>query len=92
MNVFATYLIFDPISFSFSFPFADGHEESVVRTKRRGRKPRVSVVSQRVDEEPSQNLDNGDANSGDVQPVVPPGFLSPSVQEYLELGKSIPGE
>ncbi|XP_062701456.1 uncharacterized protein LOC115259365 [Aedes albopictus] len=69
----------------------DGHEESVVRTKRRGRKPRVSVVSQRVDEEPSQNLDNGDANSGDVQPVVPPGFLSPSVQEYLELGKSIPG-
>lgn len=23
---------------------------------------------------------------------VPPGFLSPSVQEYLELGKSIPGK
>lgn len=23
---------------------------------------------------------------------VPPGFLSPSVIEYLELGKSIPGE
>lgn len=23
--------------------------------------------------------------------VVPPGFLSPSVREYLDLGKSIPG-
>lgn len=68
---------------------ADGREENSVRTKR-GRKPRVSVVSQRVDEEPSQNLDSSD-NQGDVAPVVPPGFLSPSVQEYLELGKSIPG-
>lgn len=25
-------------------------------------------------------------------PIIPPGFLSPSVQEYLELGKSIPGK
>ncbi|KAK0073716.1 hypothetical protein PV325_009346 [Microctonus aethiopoides] len=24
--------------------------------------------------------------------VVPPGFLSPSVKEYLDLGKSIPGK
>lgn len=24
-------------------------------------------------------------------PVAPPGFLSPSVREYLDLGKSIPG-
>ncbi|XP_055614986.1 uncharacterized protein LOC129761294 [Toxorhynchites rutilus septentrionalis] len=66
----------------------DGREERV-RTKR-VRKPRVSVAPQRVDAEPSQNLDSGDS-SGDVSPVIPPGFLSPSVQEYLELGKSIPG-
>ncbi|KAL1388332.1 hypothetical protein pipiens_012615 [Culex pipiens pipiens] len=64
----------------------DGREESNVRTKR-GRKPRVS----QVDPEPNQNLDSGDS-AGDEQPVIPPGFLSPSVQEYLELGKSIPGE
>ncbi|KAL9695808.1 hypothetical protein quinque_015093 [Culex quinquefasciatus] len=63
----------------------DGREESNVRTKR-GRKPRVS----QVDPEPNQNLDSGDS-AGDEQPVIPPGFLSPSVQEYLELGKSIPG-
>lgn len=25
-------------------------------------------------------------------PVAPPGFLSPSVREYLDLGKSIPGK
>ncbi|XP_043290188.1 uncharacterized protein [Venturia canescens] len=31
---------------------------------------------------------NNPTNEG---PVVPPGFLSPSVREYLDLGKSIPG-
>ncbi|XP_058824585.1 uncharacterized protein LOC131685133 [Topomyia yanbarensis] len=66
----------------------DGSEENV-RTKR-GRKPRVSVLPARVDAEPSQNLDHGEPQ-GDDSPVIPPGFLSPSVQEYLELGKSIPG-
>ncbi|XP_053682312.1 uncharacterized protein LOC128732900 [Sabethes cyaneus] len=66
----------------------DGREENV-RTKR-GRKPRVSVLPSRVDAEPSQSLDHGES-AGDDSPVIPPGFLSPSVQEYLELGKSIPG-
>lgn len=31
-------------------------------------------------------------NPTNEAPVVPPGFLSPSVREYLDLGKSIPGE
>ncbi|XP_057330681.1 uncharacterized protein LOC130671023 [Microplitis mediator] len=30
-------------------------------------------------------------NPTNDSPVVPPGFLSPSVREYLDLGKSIPG-
>lgn len=47
------------------------------------------------------NRDNEDYYYEDVDernnptneaPVVPPGFLSPSVREYLDLGKSIPGE
>lgn len=29
--------------------------------------------------------------AGDETAKVPPGFLSPSVREYLELGRSIPG-
>lgn len=38
---------------------------------------------------PDQELD--ERNGLPKQPSVPPGFLSPSVKEYLELGKSIPG-
>ena len=30
-------------------------------------------------------------NPTNEAPAVPPGFLSPSVREYLDLGKSIPG-
>lgn len=30
-------------------------------------------------------------NPTNEAPSVPPGFLSPSVREYLDLGKSIPG-
>lgn len=37
--------------------------------------------------ETKQNLDD----KGD-SPEIPIGFLSPSVREYLELGKSIPGK
>jgi len=33
--------------------------------------------------------DNDDG--GEDTTKVPPGFLSPSVREYLELGRSIPG-
>lgn len=39
--------------------------------------------------EPDQRLDN---DQTEETPVIPTGFLSPSVKEYLELGKSIPGE
>lgn len=38
-----------------------------------------------------ENLD--DRNVPAAEPsTLPPGFLSPSVKEYLELGKSIPGK
>lgn len=37
-----------------------------------------------------ENLDERD-NPTYEAPVVPPLFLSPSVREYLDLGKSIPG-
>lgn len=54
-----------------------------MRTKR-AKKVRASgnpLVS-----EPNQSLDEPE-----VIPMIPTGFLSPSVKEYLELGKSIPG-
>lgn len=35
-------------------------------------------------------LEDGDENDDDTA-KAPPGFLSPSVREYLELGRSIPG-
>jgi hypothetical protein len=40
--------------------------------------------------EPDQRIDQPD--QAEESPVIPTGFLSPSVKEYLELGKSIPGE
>ncbi|XP_058125830.1 uncharacterized protein LOC131281591 [Anopheles ziemanni] len=69
----------------------DGHEQKN-RTKR-GRNARTSNTAQSVDgSEPSQDLDsNGNSQQEQDVPDIPPGFLSPSVQEYLELGKSIPG-
>ena len=48
-----------------------------------------------VDADPSQALEGGDDDhdgSPAPAPLPPPGFLSPSVKEYLELGKSIPGK
>lgn len=36
-------------------------------------------------------VDPEDRNVPKPEAIIPPGFLSPSVQEYLELGKSIPG-
>ncbi|EAA05936.4 AGAP009480-PA, partial [Anopheles gambiae str. PEST] len=70
---------------------SDGHEEKN-RTKR-GRNVRTSNAPQtNAGSEPSQDLDSSSSNSNQQDvPVIPPGFLSPSVQEYLELGKSIPG-
>ncbi|XP_026472333.1 uncharacterized protein LOC113376582 [Ctenocephalides felis] len=71
----------------------DGREDGV-RVKR----PRApeSLFGLR---EPPQEInhflsDNPDERNNlpkNLQANVPPGFLSPSVREYLELGKSIPG-
>ena len=77
---------------------ADGLEEGASV-----KKARASSVDE-VHSEPDQSLDerggdnnndnnnNDDDGSEEQRARVPPGFLSPSVQEYLELGKSIPGE
>ncbi|CAB0019423.1 unnamed protein product, partial [Nesidiocoris tenuis] len=61
----------------------DGSEEG--KSKKRARAP---VLNEPLDP-PEQTLEErkGPLN----QPSVPFGFLSPSVQQYLELGKSIPG-
>jgi hypothetical protein len=51
---------------------------------------KVSVKKTRAPADLDENLD--DRNVPAAEPsTVPPGFLSPSVKEYLELGKSIPG-
>lgn len=63
----------------------DDSQTGSIRSKR-AKKRSSSVVT--VGPEPSQRLD---VERPDV-PIIPPGFLSPSVQEYLELGKSIPGK
>ena len=50
----------------------------------------MSVKKTRAPADLEENLD--DRNVQVPEPsTVPPGFLSPSVKEYLELGKSIPG-
>lgn len=65
--------------------FVPGAYDQRSRTKR----PRAPVAPQEI-LEPEQNLDE---RNNDLQhPLPPPGFLSPSVLEYLELGKSIPGK
>ena len=52
---------------------------------------KVSVKKTRAPADLEENLD--DRNVQVPEPsTVPPGFLSPSVKEYLELGKSIPGK
>lgn len=42
--------------------------------------------------EPQQELDNDSGSQEKDIPMIPSNFLSPSVREYLELGKSIPGK
>lgn len=42
--------------------------------------------------EPQQDLENDSGSQEKDIPMIPSNFLSPSVREYLELGKSIPGE
>lgn len=89
----------DNIAFLFSITLHDfslsdlivlvlgGEEEG--RVVKRPRAP--SAPDPDVDVAPGdQALD--ERNGPPKQPSVPPGFLSPSVKEYLELGKSIPGK
>lgn len=61
----------------------------------------MSKRARPIDPDAEDNRDNEDYYYEDVDernnptndaPVVPPGFLSPSVREYLDLGKSIPGK
>lgn len=68
--------------------FTDGSETQQNIRAKRAKKPRTPGASAVVPE-PDQRLDND--QSEDSSPVIPTGFLSPSVKEYLELGKSIPG-
>ncbi|CAO1424455.1 unnamed protein product [Diamesa serratosioi] len=65
----------------------DCSEEQPTRSKR-AKKPRTSG-SPAFGPEPNQRLD--DDHTEEPSPVIPNSFLSPSVKEYLELGKSIPG-
>lgn len=51
---------------------------------------KVSVKKTRAPADLEENLDNRNVQAAEPS-TVPPGFLSPSVKEYLELGKSIPG-
>lgn len=67
----------------------DGSEEQQNIRAKRAKKPRASGQPVVVPE-PDQRLDNDQSEIS--SPVIPTGFLSPSVKEYLELGKSIPGK
>lgn len=66
------------------FIVTDGVEEGY-----RAKRPRAPSVSEIV---PDQELEERNGPPKGQQNTVPPGFLSPSVREYLELGKSIPGK
>ncbi|XP_054268408.1 uncharacterized protein LOC129005954 [Macrosteles quadrilineatus] len=68
--------------------YTGGEEEGrVVKRPRAPSAPDPDVDAASNDGD--QALD--ERNGPPKQPSVPPGFLSPSVKEYLELGKSIPG-
>lgn len=60
-----------------------------VRSKRAKRPRASSAIEFRP--EPEQELDEADGNAQEKPLTIPTSFLSPSVREYLELGKSIPG-
>lgn len=51
------------------------------------------METQNTREDDADDLDQRDRleDENEETTQVPPGFLSPSVREYLELGRSIPG-
>lgn len=71
------------IDFFFSVSLVSDGYEPKSRTKR----PRAPEPPPENDVEQEFDERNNDLNTN----FLPPGFLSPSVIEYLELGKSIPG-
>ncbi|EDW84521.2 uncharacterized protein Dwil_GK14169 [Drosophila willistoni] len=76
------------LSISIVFFFADCRE--TVRSKRAKRPRAPEPVN--FEPEPQQDLENDESGSQEKDlPEIPDNFLSPSVREYLELGKSIPG-
>lgn len=52
-----------------------------------------ALEAQNAEGDDTDSLDQRDRleDEGEETTKVPPGFLSPSVREYLELGRSIPG-
>lgn len=54
------------------------------------KKPRAPAANDYV-RDPKQGIDEEEDEEDRRKTLPPPGFLSASVQEYLELGKSIPG-
>lgn len=74
----------------FSLSFTDGSEQQQTIRSKRAKKPRTPGAPA-FGPEPDQRIDEERSESDIPVPVIPQGFLSPSVKEYLELGKSIPG-
>lgn len=68
-----------------AFFIADTESKETVRSKR----AKKARATSHFKDEPNQNLD---ASSTENTDDIPPTFLSKSVREYLELGRSIPGE
>ncbi|CAG9809502.1 unnamed protein product [Chironomus riparius] len=71
------------------FATGDGEQQTSKNVRiKRAKKPRASG-NPHLGQEPNQRLDEAEI----PQPLIPKNhqFLSPSVKEYLELGKSIPG-
>lgn len=68
------------------------HQLDCYEGRSRIKRPRAPPPppEQDINLEPEQDLD--ERNGPPKGTHVPPGFLSPSVAEYLELGKSIPGK
>lgn len=67
--------------------YIDGSEDG-----KKTKNPRALETSDDVGDD-TDGLDHRDRleDEEDETTKVPPGFLSPSVREYLELGRSIPG-
>lgn len=82
------YVVFH-YNYYFSLPVDCRETERSKRTKR----PRAPEPAVNFEPEPQQDLENEESGSQEKDlPEIPDNFLSPSVREYLELGKSIPGK